>query len=139
MLVKWLNDTDQAANELGGFLKMLNPDIAYLSVPIRPPSEKSVCAPDEATLNRIFQVINQQVNHLELMTGYEGNAFASTGNLIDDLLSITAVHPMREEAVQALLAKTGAGWNLVEMLIKEHHLIQTDYEGRKFYVRRPLQ
>lgn len=139
MLVKGLNDTDQAANELGGFLKKLDPDIAYLSVPTRPPSEKSVFAPDEATLNRIFQIINQQVTYLELMTGYEGNAFASTGNVTEDLLSITAVHPMREEAVQALLAKTGTGWNLVERLIKEHHLMQTEYEGRRFYVRGLLQ
>ncbi len=139
MLVRGLNDTDQAANELGGYLKTVNPDIAYLSVPTRPPSEKSVCAPDEVTLNRIIQVIKQQVNHLELMTGYEGNAFASTGNVADDLLSITAVHPIREEAVHALLVKTGTGWNLVERLIRERHLIQTEYEGRKFYVRRLLQ
>jgi len=35
--------------------------------------------------------------------GYEGNAFASTGNVEEDLLSITAVHPMREEGVKKLL------------------------------------
>jgi len=136
MLVKNLNDRDQAANDLGSFLKKLDPDIAYLTVPTRPPSEKGVYAPDEASLNRTFQIIHQQVDHLELMTGYEGNAFASTGNVAEDLLSITAVHPMREEAVQALLAKTGAGWNLVERLIKEQNLMQTEFEGRKFYIRR---
>ena len=136
MLVRGLNDSDQAANELGVFLVKLNPNIAYLSVPTRPPSEKSVYTPDEATLNRIFQIINQQVSQVELMTGYEGNAFSSTGNLAEDLLSITAVHPMRKEAVQALLDKVGADWDLVERLIEEHQLIQTEYGGRKFYVRR---
>jgi len=136
MLVRGLNDSDQAANELGTFLAKLTPDIAYLSVPTRPPSEKSVYAPDEATLNRIFQIINQQVSHVELMAGYEGNAFSSTGNVVEDLLSITAVHPMREEAVQALLDKTGADWDLVGRLIEERQLIQTEYGGRKFYVCR---
>ncbi len=135
MLIKGLNDTDQAASELARFLKRLDPDIAYLSVPTRPPAESCIHAPDEAVLNRIFQIINQHVDHLELMTGYEGNAFASTGNLAEDLLSITAVHPMREEAVRELLAKSGTDWALVEKLIAEGRLLQTEYEGRKFYVR----
>ncbi len=136
MLVKGLNDTDQAAKDLAGFLAKLDPAIAYLSVPTRPPSEKCVHAPDETTLNRIFQIVNQQVDRLELMTGYEGNAFASTGNVAEDLLSITSVHPMRDEAVKELLAKTASEWSLVEKLIEEGRLIQTEYAGREFYVRR---
>lgn len=135
MLVKGLNDTDQAAKNLAGFLARLDPAIAYLSIPTRPPSEKRVHAPDETTLNRIFQVANQQLDRLELMTGYEGNAFASTGDVIEDLLSITSVHPMREEAVRELLAKTQSEWSLVEKLIEEGRLIHTEYGGRGFYVR----
>jgi len=136
MLVRGLNDSDQVANDLGAFLVKMNPNIAYLSVPTRPPSEKSVYAPDETTLNRVFQIINQQVSHLELMADYEGNAFSSTGNVAEDLLSITAVHPMREDAVQALLNKTGADWDLVKRLVEEHLLVQTEYGRRKFYVCR---
>jgi hypothetical protein len=43
---------------------------------------------------------------------------------------------MREEAVRELLAKAGAGWELVEGLLDEHRLVQTEYQGRKFYMRR---
>jgi wyosine [tRNA(Phe)-imidazoG37] synthetase (radical SAM superfamily) len=136
MLIRAVNDHDKAVNALADFLKKLEPDRAYLSIPTRPPTEKSVHAPDEANLNRIFQILSQQVNHLELLTGYEGNAFAFTGNVSEDLLSITSVHPMREEAVGALLAKSGADWELITQLINQGHLIQTDYEGKKFYVRR---
>jgi len=136
MFVRALNDHDTAVNALADFLAKLAPDVAYLSIPTRPPSEKSVHAPDEATLNRIFQIISQQVNHLELITGYEGNAFAATGNVAEDLLSITSVHPMREEAVSELLAKSGADWQQITLLINTGQLIQTEYEGRKFYVRR---
>lgn len=135
MLVRGLNDNGQAAKDLAGFLGRLDPNVAYLSVPTRPPTEKSVHAPDEATLNLVYQTISQEVNHVELMTGYEGNAFASTGNVAKDLLAITSVHPMREEAVQELLSKTGSDWHLVERLVDERQLIQTEYEGRKFYVR----
>ena len=69
------------------------------------------------------------------MIGYEGNAFASTGNVIDDLLSITSVHPLREEAVKAVLEKTGNDWSVVMTLINEGWLRETEYEGKRFYVR----
>ena len=43
---------------------------------------------------------------------------------------------MREEAVRELLAKAGAGWELVQGLLDERRLVQTEYQGRKFYMRR---
>ena len=136
MFIRAVNDHDKAVIDLADFLGTLKPDRTYLSIPTRPPAEKNVHAPDEATLNRIFQIISQQVNHLEMITGYEGNAFASTGNIAEDLLSITSVHPMREEAVRELLAKSGADWQQVTQLINEGQLIQTEYEGQIFYVHR---
>ncbi len=47
---------------------------------------------------------------------YEGNAFAATGDAAADLLSITAVHRLREDAVAALLARSGATWDSVQEL-----------------------
>ncbi|MEN8130616.1 MAG: radical SAM protein [Pseudomonadota bacterium] len=136
MLLRGLNDSDRAASQLADFLGKLKPNKAYLSIPTRPPAEKGVHAPNEAILNRIYQMISQQVSHLELITEYEGNTFASTGDVAEDLLSITSVHPMRDEAVQELLTKTGTDWHLVEQLIEDRRLMQTEYEGRKFYIRR---
>ena len=136
MIVKGLNDNDHTANDLAGFLGKLCPDMAYLSVPTRPPTEKNVHAPDEASLNRVYQVIFRKVKNLELLTGYEGNAFASTGDVAEDLLSITSVHPMREEAVRKFLDKAGTHWRVVERLIADEQLKLTEYEGQLFYVRR---
>jgi len=45
---------------------------------------------------------------VEYLIGYEGNAFAFTGNVEEDLLSITSVHPMREDAVKDFLKKANA-------------------------------
>jgi hypothetical protein len=73
---------------------------------------------------------------VELLIGYEGNAFASTGNVADDLLSITAVHPMREDAVQELLAGAGAEMSVVRTLVAGGQLVETTYGGSKFYSRR---
>ena len=84
----------------------------------------------------MYQVISRKVKNLELLTGYEGNAFASTGDVAEDLLSITSVHPMREEAVRKLLDKAGTHWHVVEQLIADEQLKLTEYEGQKFYIRR---
>jgi wyosine [tRNA(Phe)-imidazoG37] synthetase (radical SAM superfamily) len=135
MLIRGLNDTPEHASRLAGFLDKLIPDTAYLAVPTRPPAEAQVQAPDEATVNRIFQVMSLQVEQLELLTEYEGNAFASTGNLVDDILAITSVHPMREEAVREMLGKAGETWSLIEGMLADHRLIQTTYKGHKYYMR----
>ncbi len=50
--------------------------------------------------------------------GYEGNEFANTGDLENDLLSITAVHPMREDAVDELVNRSSGKWEQVNTLIK---------------------
>jgi wyosine [tRNA(Phe)-imidazoG37] synthetase (radical SAM superfamily) len=136
MLVKNLNDSDEAATALADFLQRLAPDRAYLSLPIRPPAVSDTHAPDEATVNRFFQIVHQQIPFLELTGAYEGNAFGTTGNVMEDLLAITSVHPMREEAVHAFLEKNHADWTLIEQLITDEKLMITDYEGIRFYIHR---
>jgi hypothetical protein len=51
-------------------------------------------------------------------------------------LSITAVHPMREDAVDAFLARAGAGWEVVRHLVSQDRLVETEYGGHRFYLRR---
>jgi len=54
-------------------------------------------------VNRAFRIFAEKVKHVGYLIGYEGDAFAFTGDIEQDLLSITAVHPMLREAVDALL------------------------------------
>jgi hypothetical protein len=53
-----------------------------------------------------------------------------------DLLSITAVHPMREDAAHAFLVWAGAGWDVMTQLVMEDKLVEATYGGHRFYVRR---
>jgi wyosine [tRNA(Phe)-imidazoG37] synthetase (radical SAM superfamily) len=136
MLVDGLNDGADDVEAVGEFLSRLGPDIAYLSIPTRPPAREWVRAPDEDAVNRAYQILRQRVDRVEYLIGYEGNAFASTGDVARDLLSITAVHPMREDAVDALLARAGQDWALVRDLIAQDLLSETPYGGHRFYTRR---
>lgn len=136
MLVRGVNDGDESVRDVGDFITRLRPSRAYLAVPIRPPAEGWVHPPDEAAVNRAFQILQDKVNRVEYLIGYEGSAFASTGNPEADLLAITAVHPMREDAVQEFLARAGSEWRLVQELVAQGRLTVTSYEGRTFYMRR---
>jgi len=135
MLVKGINDTERDAEQIADFLCTLDPNTAYISIPTRPPAEESVQAPAEDAINRFYQVLSSQLERVEYLIGYEGNAFASTGNVEHDLLSITAVHPMREEAVQELLSRATADWSAVDALVNQGQLTVTDYEGNRYFMR----
>lgn len=136
MLVKGVNDGVDLMEETAGFLAKLKPSKAYISIPTRPPAEKWVHPPEEGFINKAYHIFSQRTGSVEYLIGYEGNAFAFTGDVEDDLLSITAVHPMREEAVRELLARANAGWDVVEKLIGEDKIVRVEYEGNRFYMRR---
>jgi wyosine [tRNA(Phe)-imidazoG37] synthetase (radical SAM superfamily) len=136
MLVKNRNVSEDSAVGIADFIHRLNPEKAYFLIPTRPPAVSSISPPSEEELNRFYQIVSRKVPNLEYLTGYEGNAFASTGDVAKDVLSITAVHPMREEAVRELLAKNQADWRIVENLLSEGKIMETEYEGKKFYIRR---
>jgi len=136
MLVKGVNDGEDNIRAIADFLTELKPDIAYLSIPTRPPAEEGVQSPDEETINRAYNILAQKIDRVEYLIGYEGNAFAFTGNVEEDLLSITSVHPMREEAVKEFLIKARAGWDIVHKLINENKLVELKYDEKKFYMRK---
>ncbi|BAA30078.1 radical SAM protein [Pyrococcus horikoshii] len=131
-------DYGEELEKIATFLKELKPDKAYIAIPTRPPAESWVKPASEVIINKAYQLFSEALGEerVEYLIGYEGNAFAFTGNVEEDLLSITAVHPMREEAVRELLRKAGASWDVVEKMIKEGKLIELEYNGKKFYMRK---
>ncbi len=136
MLVQGLNDNVGELNGIAEFIAEVKPAVSYISIPMRPPAESWVEPASEDRINAAYQILSGKGVETEYIIGYEGTAFASTGNVEEDLLSITSVHPMREDAVREFLAKANAEWELVENLIKEDRIVAVDYEGRRFYVRR---
>jgi len=135
MLLHGLNDDEDSLRATAAFLEELRPDRSYLSVPTRPPAEPWARAPGEAALARAFGIFCATMASVELLTAYEGDAFASTGDPGQDLLSITAVHPMRESAVRRTLQAAGAGWDVVSALMQSGELVEVEHEGHRYYLR----
>jgi wyosine [tRNA(Phe)-imidazoG37] synthetase (radical SAM superfamily) len=96
-----------------------------------------VRAPEERSLNNAYQRLHERVRRVEYLIGYEGNAFAFTDDVVQDLLSITAVHPMRQDAVKDYLAQAGAAWSVVRKLLEEGELVETKHGSHVFYLRKP--
>jgi wyosine [tRNA(Phe)-imidazoG37] synthetase (radical SAM superfamily) len=135
MLVQGINDDREEIGKTVELLVELKPDKSYLAIPTRPPAARSVKAPREQAITAAFQEFSERLNSVEYLIGYEGDAFASTGDVSHDLLSITSVHPMRQEAVADLLGRTHSGWETVEKLVRDGALVELTYRGQKFYMR----
>jgi wyosine [tRNA(Phe)-imidazoG37] synthetase (radical SAM superfamily) len=135
MLVNGINNNKKSLSEIGDFLAQVKPSKAYLAVPTRPTAQAGIHLLTEEQVNRAYQIIFHKFSSLEYLIGYEGNAFASSGDVVKDLLSITAVHPMRSDAVNLLLEKNGLGWDIISMLLDKGQLREIEYEGHRFYIR----
>jgi wyosine [tRNA(Phe)-imidazoG37] synthetase (radical SAM superfamily) len=135
MLVAGVNDEREQLAETADFLHRLRPAVAYLSVPTRPPAESWVKAPEPEAVLKAHQFFSERGLTVELLTGNEGDLFSGSGRAAEDLLAITAVHPMRRSAVEGLLQRCGADWSVVQELLDKGCLAVSSYEGEFFYLR----
>jgi len=110
---------------------------SYISIPTRPPAEEWAKPPKEEILNEAFQIFENKLHgRVEYLIGYEGNAFSYSGDIEEDILSITAVHPMREEAVKELLERDEEDFKKIETLIERGLIKKVNYQGHTYYIRR---
>jgi len=136
MVVKDINDNEEETIELGNYLKELNANTSYLMIPLRPPAEYWVKVPDEKVIVKIYNTLTKALPKVELLIFPESNDFISTGNIEDELLSITAVHPMREDSVKEFLKQKNKDWDIILSLITKKKIREIDYLNQKFYTRR---
>lgn len=136
MLVEGLNDGTESLNRIADKIAEIDTNISYIAVPTRPPAEDWVNPPHESKINEAYQIFKERGLEVEYLIGYEGDTFASSGDVEDDLLSITSVHPMRKRQVVELISKSGKNWSAVQKLIDEGKLIETEFKSEKFYMRK---
>jgi len=136
MLIQGVNDSVKELETIADFVSELNSKKSYISIPIRPPAEKWVKPADEHRVNMAYQIFKEKDIDVEYLIGYEGNTFAYMGNVEEELLSITSVHPMRKDGMEKFLQKANADWEVITGLIAEKKLIELEYHGKKFYMKK---
>lgn len=136
LLVRGINDDDDLVTAVADFLAELQPSVAYVAAPTRPPAEGWVRTPEDAVLHRAYQTFAERLDRVEYLLGFAEDPFRATSDPAQALLSITAVHPMREEEALDYIAQMGAEQEILAELVEEGQLACIPYEGRRFYVRR---
>ena len=107
MLVRGLNDTPQALEEIARILERSRPDAIHINLPTRPPVESWVEPPEAegliqalAILGSIAEVVNPAEGTFDL-GGYD--------NPVDAILAIITRHPMRQEELENALSRWTPG------------------------------
>lgn len=136
MLVDGVNDDTESIESVGAFLACLAPKRAYLAVPSRPPAERTVRPPNEESVVRAYEYLKPRLTSVELLVSGEEGEFDHTGDPLEDLCAILAVHPMREPAVDRYLAGVGLGQDSVQTMVRDGRIKRLEFRGEVFYVRR---
>jgi wyosine [tRNA(Phe)-imidazoG37] synthetase (radical SAM superfamily) len=101
MLIRGMNDTEQALEDLAAALRAIKPDRVHLSLPTRPPSEPWVQAPDEEGLLRAMAILGESAQIVPPPADtYDLSGYENVSEAIEDII---ARHPMREEELRRTL------------------------------------
>ena len=71
LLVHGTNDGEDNVTATADFIAKLRPEVAYISIPTRPPSEDWVRPPDEDVINRAYQIFVDRIENVECLLGME--------------------------------------------------------------------
>ena len=137
MLVDSVNDHDECIKKVAEQLAVILPKKAYLLVPTRPTAENSIKRSSRESLVNAVEIIRSMSGaHVECITGDEKEeGFFFSEDIVNDLLSITSVHPIRKEIVDEMLKKRNVDKAVIDNLIKQNIIIEFLHEGKKFYRR----
>lgn len=136
MLIKNMNDSQQAIKKTARFISNLQPKHSYLLIPTRPPAEFWVDPPDEQKITRVYCLFKQYIPKVTLLIDFPDDAFPVTSHLEEEILSLTSVHPLRKQDMQLMIKKAESDFSIIEKLIKADKLMQTEYRGNTFYIRK---
>lgn len=107
MLVRGLNDTEDALGDIARTVGRIRPDAVHLDLPARPPAEPWVEGLDQEGLMRATAILGDIA---EVVHPVEGT-FDLSGydDVVDAVLAIITRHPMRQEELEQSLAQWAPG------------------------------
>jgi wyosine [tRNA(Phe)-imidazoG37] synthetase (radical SAM superfamily) len=135
MLVKGVNDGLADLIQTADLIGQINPSVAYISIPTRPPAIHTVLPADADLINEAYQIFSEKGINAELILGFEGTNTGYTGNAIEDIVNICTVHPIREDTLMEIMRKDCADQTILDTLIKGKYIKQVKYKSDNYYIR----
>ena len=102
MLVKGLNDSEEALRELADVLQSIGPDQVHLLLPTRPPAEVWVEPTDEEGVLRATAILGEIATVLHPKEG--SFDLSDFDDPLDGVIAIITRHPMREDQIRRALS-----------------------------------
>jgi wyosine [tRNA(Phe)-imidazoG37] synthetase (radical SAM superfamily) len=135
MLVSGFNDDLRHIEGIAEQISKINPRKSYLLVPTRPPAEKDISRVTGEKLIQVAGIINSisGVDVECITTDDTEQGFFFTNNIVEDLLNITSVHPIREEIIKHYFKLVKADSSILQELIEQNKIIKCTYRGKTFY------
>jgi wyosine [tRNA(Phe)-imidazoG37] synthetase (radical SAM superfamily) len=134
MLVRGINDSEESLRQTADLVAKITPTVAYVAVPTRPCALPSARPALMSQLLFAHELFAARVEDVRYLSDTEPGHFAVAGDdLADELLRITAVHPMSRTEVEELLERAHADWSLAERLLEDGKLREIAQHGKVFY------
>jgi wyosine [tRNA(Phe)-imidazoG37] synthetase (radical SAM superfamily) len=137
MLVRGLNDTERALQDIASILHRVKPDEIHISLPTRPPAETWVQPADNEGVLRALAILGEVAHVLHPAAG----SFDVSGaeHLADAMLGIITRHPMRQEELERTLeqAAPGQGDDVLAELKKSGRAQVVERYGVRFWSAAP--
>jgi wyosine [tRNA(Phe)-imidazoG37] synthetase (radical SAM superfamily) len=137
MLVRDLNDTEEALREITTVLERIRPDEVHINLPTRPPVETWVQPPDEEGLMRALAILGDVARVVHPAEG----SFDLSGseNVVDAIIGIITRHPMREDELRRALEKwtPGSVDTALEQLSSSGQAKAVERHGMRFWSASP--
>jgi wyosine [tRNA(Phe)-imidazoG37] synthetase (radical SAM superfamily) len=107
MLVRGMNDTEEALGDLAEALRQIQSDEVHLNVPTRPPAETWVRPPRQERMIMAAAILGD----IARVVQPAGGTFDLSGDqdIIDAIVGIVTRHPMRQDELENALAKWTPG------------------------------
>lgn len=107
MLVRGLNDTTEALEDIAKILERVKPEAVHINLPTRPPVETWVQPTDDEGLLRAMSILGNIAKVVHPAEGiFDLGGFQ---NVVDAVISIITRHPMRQDELEKTLTQWSTG------------------------------
>ena len=134
MLVRGMNDAITELQAIAAFIASLQPQTAYLALPLRAPAESWVIPPTRNTLLQANQIFSKVIPNVKMMVDLPESGMVASADPLRSLLRTLKVHPLREKELRAFIKNNHLPPDTLEKLLAQNRVRMMNYQDEAFYL-----
>ncbi|MDK2980895.1 MAG: hypothetical protein PWQ55_1242 [Chloroflexota bacterium] len=134
MLVRGVNDAPAELQAIAAFIAFLQPQTAYLALPLRAPAESWVLPPAQDALQQASRIFSEAIPNVKLMVDLPESGLAASADPLRSLLETLKVHPLGDKELRAFIHSNHLPLDTLEELLNQKQVRMVNYQGEAFYL-----